>query len=488
MNGLRRRADRRMIVLRRVLAVALAAALALLFGPCIALTRTADAALDPGFAKAELLRVDAYHFVHAVLLPLAIDELLAGQEEWLPSNFDGVELPSEAEAQRVLLRLLRDVVPPDYLREQAEQVLDEFVPYLAGRTDAFELRFALAERVNAALGHPPGEPSAVERAFRELALGRVLVDGAISQFEAEVRSSAAAADVDGRAALREAQRLIPDRDEAAEWFTASLFAAIDELRPYLTGETDSLRTQIAFDDQTNLSAVLERLLDRSPEELRREGFVFTDRDLTEALADGGAAPSSEVERQLDVLRHDFVYTHIDFLEDTAPEHASDTDAEDLRRWAGRIRGILRWGGIAATAALVVAIGALGGRRWPTLVMWGAGALLLVSAAWLAVFGPLYGGYAEPRLRDELLEATAGWSEHLTAARIEFVDKTVTVAADFVGGMESRARLWLIVSTLAVAGATLWAYVSPPDGEPPAWSGRLRRRWLADGTESHARGR
>ena len=121
-------------------------------------------------------------------------------------------------------------------------------------------------------------------------------------------------------------------------------------------------------------------------------------------------------------------------------------------------------------------------------MWGAGALLLVSAAWLAVFGPLYGGYAEPRLRDELLEATAGWSEHLTAARIEFVDKTVTVAADFVGGMESRARLWLIVSTLAVAGATLWAYVSTPDGEPPAWSGRLRRRWLAGGTESHARGR
>jgi hypothetical protein len=471
-----------MIVLRRVLAVALAAALALLFGPCIVLARTADAALDPGFAKQELLRVDAYDFVHEVLLPLAIDELLDEQEEWLPSNFEGVELPSEAEAQRMLLRLLRDVFPPEYLREQTEQAIDQFVPYLAGRTDAFELRFALDERVNAALGHPPGEPSAVEGAFRDLGLGGILIDGAIAQFEAEVRRSASASGLDEDAALREARRLIPDRDEAAEWFTAGLFAAIDELRPYLTGETDSLRTQIAFDEQTNLSPVLARLLTRSPEELQGEGFVFTDRDLNEALADGTPAPSGDLERQLDILRRGFVYTHIDFLEDTAPEHPSDVDAEDLRRWAGRIRGILRWGGTAIVAALVVAIGALGGRRWPTRVMWGAGALLVASAAWFAVFGPLYGGYAEPFLRDELLEATAGRSEHLAAARIEFVEKTVTVVGHFVGGMESRARLWLIVSTLAAAGATVWAHLSPAEGEPPAWWRRLRRRAFAGGTE------
>ena len=475
-----------MIVLRRVLAVALAAALALLFGPCIVLTRTADAALDPGFAKEELRRVDAYDFVHEVLLPLAIDELLNEQEEWLPSNFEGVELPSEAEAQGVLLRLLRDVFPPEYLREQTEQVLDEFVPYLAGRTDAFELRFALDERVNAALGHPPGQPSAVERAFRDLRLGRVLIDGAIAQFEAEVRRIAAASSLDERAALREAGRLIPDRDEAAEWFTASLFAAADELRPYLTGETEAFRARIAFDQRFNPSPVLARLLNRSPEELQGEGFVFTDRDLNEALADGSPAPSSDLERQLDVLRQGFVYTHIDFLEDTAPERPGDMDAEGLRRWAGRIRGSLRWGGIAIAAALVVAIGALGGRRWPTRVLWSAGALLVVSAAWFAVFGPLYGGYAKPRLRDELLEATADRSEHLAAARIELVDKTVTVVGDFVGGMESRARIWLIVSTLAAAGATVWAYLSPAEGEPPASWRRLRRRSFAGGTESDAR--
>ena len=476
-----------MIVLRRVLAVALAAALVLLLGPCIVLICTADAALDPGFAKEELLRVGAYDFVHEVLLPLAIDELLDEQEEWLPSNFEGVELPSEAEAQRVLLRLLRDVFPPEYLREQPEHVLDEFFPYLAGRTDAFELRFALDERVNAALGHPPGEPSAVERAFGDLGLGRILIDGAIAQFEAEVRRIAAASNVDERAALREARRLIPDRDEAAEWFTAGLFAAIDELRPYLTGETKAFRARIAFDQRFNLSPALARLLNRSPEELRGEGFVFTDRDLNEALADGMPAPSGDLERQLDILRRGFVYTHIDFLEDTAPERPGDADAEDLRRWAGRIRGSLRWGGIAIATALVVAIGALGGRRWPTRVLWGAGALLVASAAWFAVFGPFYGGYAEPRLRDELLEATADRSEHLAAARIELADKTVTMVGHFVGGMKSRARLWLIVSTLAAAGATAWVYLSPADGEPPAWWLRLRRRSLAGGTESDARG-
>ncbi len=466
MIGLRRRAGPLMIVLRRVLAVALSAALALLFGACIALTRIADAALDPGFAKEELLRVDAYDFVHDVLLPLVIDELLDEQEEWLPPNFEGVELPSEAEAQRVLLRLLRDVFPPEYLREQTEQVLDEFVPYLTGRTDSFELRFSVGERLDAALDHAPGEMSPVERAFRELDLGAVLVNGAFETFEQQARDLAAQAGADEQAVARELERLMPDREEAAAWFSDQLFASVDGLRPYLLGETQSFTAQVSFEDRLELAQVLARLLDRDPVVLEREGFVYTERDFNDALGGEAALGATEIDRQLDILRRDFVYTDVDFREDMASD-GDASEVDDVRRVAGWLRGAVRWGGTAIAAVLVVKIGALGGRRWPTRVMWGAGALLVVSAAWFAVFGPFYSGYAEPRLRDELLEATAGWSEHLAAARIEFVDKTVTVAGDFVGGMESRARLWLIVSTLAVAGATVWAYRSPAEGEPPA---------------------
>ena len=454
-----------MIVLRRALAVLLTAALALVFGACLVATRTADA-LDPAFLKEEVERVDAYDFLHEVLLPLTLEEALAEQSDWLPDNFAAVELPAEADAPRVLLR---DVFPPEYLREQAEQAIDALVPYLAGRSDAFELRFALADRVDAALAHAPGEPSPVERAFRDLDLGRVLLDGAFATFEEQALAAAAEAGVERSVAASELARFVPDRDAAAQWFTGELSRAMDALHPYLAGDADSFAVEVRFDDQPGLAAVLAEMLQRDPAVLAGEGFAYSDRDLNTALGGGDPAAREERDRRLDTLRRDFVYTHGDFAEDITGDGGS-ARLDGARRWTNRLRGALPWAGVAPAAALLLAIGALGGRRWPTRALWAAGALLAVSAGWYALFGPLYGQYAEPALHDRLVEATAGWSQRLDAVRPHVIEKTETVAGDFVGGMASRARLWLAASAAAFAAAALWAYRSPPAADrPERWS-------------------
>ena len=456
-----------MIGLRRALAVLLTAALALVFGACLVATRTVDA-LDPAFLKKELDRIDAYDFAHEVLLPLALEEALAEQRDWLPDNFADVELPAEVEAQRVLLRLLRDVFPPEYLRHEAEQAIDAIMPYLAGRSETFQLRFALAERLDAALAHAPGEPSPVERAFRELDLGRVLVDGAFAAFEREALSAAAEAGVERDIAAAGLARVVPDRDAAAQWFTAELSRAIDELRPYLAGDADSFAVEVRFDERARLAAVLAEMLRRDPATLVAEGFVYSEADLETALAGGEPAAGEERERRLDALRRDFVYTQTDLAEDLAGEDGG-ARLDGTRRWASRLRGALPWAGGAPAAALLLAIGALGGRRWPTRALWAAGALLAVSAGWYALFGPLYGRYAEPALHDRLMEATVGWSQHLEAVRPHIIEKSEAVADDFVGGMASRARLWLAVSAAASAAAALWAYRSPPaDDRSERW--------------------
>ena len=453
-----------MIVLRRTLAVLLAAMLALAFGACV-VTRTVDAALEPGFAKGALERVEAYDFVHDVLLPRAVEELLEEQRDWLSPNFEGVELPTDAVAQRVLLRLLRDVFPPEYLRQEAEQLIDQLAPYLAGRSDAFELRFALSGRVDAALGHAPGERSPVETAFRELNLGRVLIDGAFASFEQQALGAAEKAGVERSAAARELERLIPDRDEAAEWFTVQLFDAVDELRPYLVGEADAFRTRISFEQRAGLAEVLAEMLGSGPGALQRDGFIYTARDLERALGGEAAPASRDLDRQLDILRRDFVYTQADFLEDMASEgNASDVD--NVRRASALYRDVLRWGGLAVSGLLTLLIGVLGGRRWATRAMWAAGALVVVSAGWSVGFGPLYGRFAEPEIHQRMLDATAGWPETLDAARLQFVDKVDTVIDDFAGGFAFRARLWLAVSALALAGSTFWAYGPRPGTAPP----------------------
>ena len=46
------------------------------------------------------------------------------------------------------------------------------------------------------------------------------------------------------------------------------------------------------------------------------------------------------------------------------------DADDIRRWIGRLATSIRWGLFGVVVLLAIVIGFLGGRRWPTRMLWG----------------------------------------------------------------------------------------------------------------------
>lgn len=451
-----------MIVLRRMLAVMLMGLVGLLFGACIIFMRAADVAFDPEFLKSKLDRIDAYDFTHDVLLPLAVEQMLEEQDQWLPENLRGTLFPADEAAQRTVLTLLREVFPPEYLRGEIEQLIDALLPYLGDRSDEFAIRFSLADRVEVALGHAPGERSPLESAFRELDMGRALIDGAFVNLEQALAAEGVTpARRDERVAELEAA--VRDRDEAAEWFTERLFGAIDGLLPYLLGQSEQFDVRISFAERPALAELLAPLLNRPLDELLGEGFGFSDRDLNEALGEDPEALEG-IDRRLQFLREDFVYTQDDLNQDLTEEGEREGATADGLRTAARLaRGAVKWALAGVIAVLVLLIGVLGGRRWPTRVMWGAGALLVVSAGWFALFGPVYEWFLEPRARDLLLSESEGWSDALESMRVQLIAKLEIIVGDYFDGLASRTLLWLMISLLAFAAATAWGYY-PRRGE------------------------
>ena len=472
-----------MIVVRRIFAVLMGLFLLVSFGGYLFVDRIASAALDPQFLKDELVRVDAYEFAYETLLPLAVDELLSEQNDWLPENFGAVELPANAEVKRVLDELLRDVFPPAFIQDRVEHVLDQLIPYLTGETDSFEIRFALGERVEYALA---GDPSPLQRAFDELQIGRMLIEGAIASYEQQLVAQAEAAGVDVDEAQAKLDALGIDTEAATEWLSENLFTVIDDLRPFLTGEADAFDAQVLFDEQPALTELLANLLGTTAEELQARGFTFSSADLNEAIAgmgdgdqpaDGssrrpasgvpaaGPDPASAFESQLDFLRRDFVWTSEDFVASIIEDGTvSRGDIEAVRVNIGRVGTIARWGSLAAVISLALSIGFMGGRRWAGRLLWAAGSLLIVSAFWFATTGPVYAQLLQPRIHDALVDATESWPDSIDAASESFVQKVETISDSAVGGLSARSLQVLVGSFALSAAAAGWMYSTRRDGD------------------------
>ncbi len=454
-----------MIVFRRVIAVFLTFILMGTFGACIVIDRVAVEAFDAEFIKDEMESLDAYGFTTDVLYKQAVEELLTDQDDWLPANFGATEFRSEEQAQETLVELLETIFPPDYLRTVAEQVIDEFVPYLTGETNSFEIRLDLGDRINLALARVDGQPSPVEKAFRELNYARSIIDGAIDSFveegEAEAsRQGASGVDIDIGGMI---EARIGDRDAAAEWFTEQVFTVVDELLPYLLGHSPSFETNINFDENPALAEVLALLLDEDADVLTAEGYTYDDRQLNETLDESNTNGTTEVDRRLQFMREDYVYTHVDFLEDIAED---GTDVDDFDNVRGRIdsfRTALRFGAIAMVLGSVFTIGVMGGRRWPTRWMWGSGALVVVSALWFITTGPVWSEFGQPEVRESLLESTDDWSDNVSSVRLSFIDRVEEFADDIADGFASRALKVFGASLLVFVLAALWAYFKYPGG-------------------------
>lgn len=270
------------IVLRRTGAVGFAALAALALAGWLLLSQARATVFDEGYLAGELERLESYELVTAEVYPALVEQALERRDERLPEVLGGLELPADETARRELLLLLETALPAEVLQRQAEGLLDGLMPYLRGEGEGFEFEPELGERLEALAGREGGRPSALESAFRELELGSLLVEHLAARYADEAFGGTSASLVPGGASVPIVAPL--DAAEDGEWFTTELFAAVDELLPYLRGETESFAVAVDFEGREELAFPLAQLLRALPSQLIAEGYRFDEAELRAELA------------------------------------------------------------------------------------------------------------------------------------------------------------------------------------------------------------
>ena len=439
-----------MIIFRRVVAVWLGLSLLVFLVAAIAVEEFHDRVLSPDHLKSELLRLDVYTFWNDDVYPAAVRNLLENPDDVLPDSLDGAEIPRDQAAQEAIVRLMRVVVPPSYVQEQTEDLIDQFIPYLLNDSDTIAIQPRFDERLRAAteLGTGGNGQSELEIAFRELDLGRLivdeLIDGKIEEFE----------ETDPAAAL--ALRLA-DREDAAEWFTESMFSSLETLVPFLLGERDDFEIEVSFRGRENLAPAFAALLDRTPESLARDGYILNEADFEERIGVSLDSVVDDPRNNLEALQSGWTLTLEEIYGTDPAGLQTRADVDEVRKWVGRLTTSVRWGLFAVVAVLAIAIGLLGGRRWSTRILWGAGALFISAVLVAAVAGPLYDGVAADEIQDALRDDSDDWPATLIENRIRIIDDFEAILDSATSGFADEALLLLLASGALVIVSGAWAY-------------------------------
>ena len=222
----------------------------------------------------ELAReADTYTLLFDELVDPSIEEAL---ERELPLGLE------EVSAER-LSDSVRAVVPPEWVQEQVEDLLDQVTPWAVGDEDSFEIRARLSPLVKDALTEVKGllrdieaysllydeviDPRIEERLGDgvQLPLGIIVSTGEVEQ------------------ALRQAAPI--------EWVQAEVERVIDEASPYLTGRTDKFAITVELrNNKRQARALILDIVQMRLEEAARQLPVCSaaqTAQISQRLAGGG---------------------------------------------------------------------------------------------------------------------------------------------------------------------------------------------------------
>ena len=419
-----------------------------------------DAAVD--VAKQLLARPETYDYLFdEVVAPVVTEQL--GSSVRLPY---GITV-----TQDEVVDAVREVLPHAWLERRLGEIMDEVALYIKGDSDTFEVVVPLADRKAAAL-----------EVVKELAERKA----------EEVLASLPAC------SWAEAQDIVqnpppfgqlpPCRpadityQQLKELLGIDLGPAIDgmigmpipdEFRFTMAdlqqvageGNVDVLDTAREYVSEgwtytdTDMRETLDQEAEERLDEVRgwiMDGFTFTEEELREWMegAEGGG-PFSEPQG-MDAPEWGnvrFALAEEGFRgESLAYQKDALDDIDAVRGWLGLGRKWFSIAGWAIIAILSALIGFLGGRNWPSRLIWAAAPLLLASAIAYALYGPVYAMVASPRLHEFILDQVRQAGDVPQV----FTDKAVTVATNlmdaFMAGIANQALVVLVVTGLVVVGA------------------------------------
>ncbi len=374
----------------------------------IELADRVNVALDE--TKALLRESNAYDLLYDEVIEPAITDNIG----------EAVELPfGISVTSRELVDALRRVAPPEWVQEQAETLIDEAGPYLAGREDSLRVSISIADNKREARNEilriianelgPAADNPVVEAQIEQLVDSRILdaVPDRISFSDADLREALSAAGAEGNLDL------------------------LDDVR-----------------------------------EIVGEGWRYTDADLRRDLESRfGPEAVDRLDDARAFLADGWVYTHEDLRADLAAiSDRGAVDSLDRSRsffgWARTLKYLI----YLPVAALVIGIGFLGGRRWSSRVAWAAAALAVVSAIILGASLATNNAVTEPRVQEikQRIIDDIQFDSVFQDTQRTIIEKATeaweSVAKDFAWGLAIKSIPPLAIGVVTLALALAWSTI------------------------------
>jgi hypothetical protein len=217
-----------LIVIRRFLAIVLIPVFFVLFLLTLITLQVNDTLLEPEFYTGTLERLDFYNFIYDAGIPLAI-------EESSPEITDG--LVSLGLTAQQVSGYAKRIAPPEWLEENVAGVVGQALPYFTGEADEFSITLRLDERVEAA--SEVARDLLVEARIHNFLLEEVIRPELDTNRAQVLEQLPYNVDLTTGEVLAGVRVVVPEA-----WFNDAIGSVLDEITPYLTGETDSFRIEI----------------------------------------------------------------------------------------------------------------------------------------------------------------------------------------------------------------------------------------------------
>ncbi len=255
-----------LILLRRIFAIILIPVFLMLFLLTLLIWQILATIGDPEAIKEELVKADIYNFIYDdVMEPLLIDaleEVVADPGKLLNDDLIELEIRPETDSPEIV-GLLRYFLPPDELQARVEHVIDEFVPYITGDTDEFQIQLRLGERVRAWPELVASRLDALDAGDRlsSAVLGPIL-ESSLDALQAEGLDVA----ITPQRAREIAQSVVP-----GDWIETQFVNATRDVSGWLTRTEDHFQVTVQFADRIpRATQALKDVLD----EANAEQFLF----------------------------------------------------------------------------------------------------------------------------------------------------------------------------------------------------------------------
>jgi hypothetical protein len=238
-----------MIWVRRILTVPFGVVLLVLLLLAVVLLQVSDTFLSPKFYRDRLREVDIYRFALNELATSALDEARQVPPSKFDSGLDENPLVTSGLTTEDLVSSLNRALPPEWVQDLVEQVLDEPAKYITGDRDDFLFTLKVGDRV----------VQVVEEA--KTLMRRADAYGLLfEQLEVEIEKALETElpfgiDVTSERLVESIRRVV-----SREWVEENVETVLDAVTPYAIGDTDSFEIRIELADRVDIALEEVKLL------------------------------------------------------------------------------------------------------------------------------------------------------------------------------------------------------------------------------------